>query len=266
MSLGFLQNFGLTRNEVELYELLVRLGEVPAQVILRETKFKRPTVYKSLYSLAKKGLITKRDIKKKIHFRPESPTKLLELADKQYKDLDRARANLQSVLPTLGTEYIQSTEKPVVRVYEGREGIKDIYKDTLIEGQLIYAVESLEEFDPEVWKWANEYYMRARPKMNIHTKVIISSGRRASLHRTRDIQHFRVTKEVPNDKFPFQLEVDVYGDKVAFINYRADHLLGIVVKHPLIAQTMKAWFDLAWEGAEKYSKPAKMKTPLKEYM
>ena len=266
MTLTFLQSFGLTGNEIELYELLVRLGEVPVQVILRETKLKRPTVYKSLYSLAKKDLITKRDLKKKIHFRPESPTKLLELADKQYKELDRARSNLQSALPTLGSEYMQSTEKPVVRIYEGREGLKDIYRDTLKEGKLIYAVESLEGFDDEVWDWANKNYLKVRTKVGVHTKVIVSSGRRASLHRTRDIQHLRISREVPEKSFPFQLEVDVYGDKTAFINYREGHLLGIVIKHPLIAQTMKAWFDLAWEGAEKYSKPAKTKAPLKEYM
>lgn len=29
---------------------------------------------------------------------------------------------------------------------------------------------------------------------------------------------------------------------------------------------MKAWFDLAWEGAQNYSKPANTKEPLKEYM
>lgn len=266
MSLGFLQNFGLTGNEIELYELLIKLGEAPAQVILRETKLKRPTVYKSLYTLSKKGLITKQDIRKKIHFRPESPTKLLELAEKQYKDLDRAKSNLQAVLPMLGSEYIQSTEKPVVRIYEGREGIKDIYKDTLKPGTIIYAVENIETFDDEVWKWANEYYMKVRPKMNVRTKVIISSGRRAKLHRTRDLIHSRTTREVPADKFPFQLEVDVYEDKVAFINYRTDHLLGIVVKHPLIAQTMKAWFDLAWEGTNSYSKPARTEKPEKEYM
>lgn len=242
------------------------MGEVPAQIILRQTKLKRPTVYKSLYSLAKKGLITKHDINRKIHFRPESPTKLLELAESQYKELDRAKENLQSALPILGSEYIQSTEKPVVRLYEGREGIKDIYKDTLKPGATIYAVENIEEFDDEIWQWANEYYMKKRPKMNVHTKVIISSGRRAKTHRTRDVIHFRATKEVPADKFPFQLEVDVYEDKVAFINYRTEHLLGIVVKHPLIAETMKAWFDLAWQGANNYSKPANTQKPEKEYM
>lgn len=257
---------GLTENEILLYELLIKIGESPASRIVRETKLKRPTVYKSLSTLEKKGLITKKDIRKKIHFKPESPEKLLELADEQSKNLDRMRANLQSVLPMLGSEYILSTEKPIVRIYEGREGIKDIYKDTLTEGKTIYAVESLEEFDPEVWKWANEYYMKVRPRKNIHTNVIISSGRRAKLHRTRDRVHFRITKEVPERKFPFKLEVDVYGDKVAFINYRTDHLLGIVVKHPLIAETMKAWFNLAWEGAQKYSKSVDTSKPLKEYM
>ncbi len=266
MSLSFLQSMGLTENEILLYEFLVKIGESPAAIIVRETKLKRPTVYKSLATLEKKGLITKRDIRKKIHFKPESPEKLLELADEQVKELDRTRANLRSVLPMLGSEYLLSTEKPTVRIYEGREGIKDIYKDTLEEGKTIYAVESLEEFDPEIWQWANEYYMKQRPKKNIHTQVIISSGRRAKLHRTRDLQHFRITKEVPKDKFPFQLEVDIYGDKVAFINYRTDHLLGIVIKHPLIAETMKAYFDLAWQGANSYSKPAKTEKPEKEYM
>ncbi|HSX40540.1 MAG TPA: helix-turn-helix domain-containing protein [Candidatus Saccharimonadales bacterium] len=266
MSLAFLQSFGLTANEIEIYELLVKLGEVPAQEIIRKSKIKRPTIYKSLLTLEKKGLITKRDLRKKIHFRPESPTKLLELAENQFRELERARSNLQAAIPVLGSNYVQSTEQPVVRIYEGREGIKNIYKDTLKEKKLIYAVESLEKFDDDVWKWANEWYLPLRPKMNIHTKVIVSSGRRARLHRTRDIKHFRVTREVPEKLFPFQLEVDVYGDKVAFINYRTDHLLGIVVKHPLIAETMKAWFDLAWDGAEKYSKPARTDKPAKEYM
>ena len=128
MSLSFLQSFGLTKNEIELYELLVNLGEVPIQVILRDTKLKRPTVYKSLYSLVKKGLITKRDLKKKIHFRPESPTKLLELAEKQYQELDRAKTNLQSALPMLGSNYIQSTENLWLESTKDEKGLKTFTK------------------------------------------------------------------------------------------------------------------------------------------
>ena len=37
-----------------------------------------------------------------------------------------------------------------------------------------------------------------------------------------------------------------------YINFKkGDALIGIVIHHPLIRQTMKALFDLAWKGAEK---------------
>lgn len=44
MSLPFLQQFGLTETESELYELMLELGEVPVWKIAQETKLKRPTI------------------------------------------------------------------------------------------------------------------------------------------------------------------------------------------------------------------------------
>src|SRR5689334_9424745 len=124
MSLPFLQSFGLTQNEADLYELLLRLGEAPIATILKEAPMKRPTVYKSLYSLEKKGLLTQQDISKKLHFRPEPPDMLLHIAEQQYNELDRAKKDLQATLPGLNSSYILSVEKPIIRIYEGIEGIK----------------------------------------------------------------------------------------------------------------------------------------------
>lgn len=250
MSLQFLQQFSLTQNEADLYEILLRLGEVPVVLLIRESGLKKPTVYKSLYSLEKKGLIAKSDIRKKLHFRPEAPTKLLQLAENQYEKLDRAKTNLQSAMTQLSTLYISSTEKPVVRVYEGVEGIKTIYKDTLAEGKPIYAIEQIEDFNEELWEWATKYYLKERPRRKIHAKVIVVEGKRAAEYRKKDIEQYRTSVIVSPEKFPFENEVDIYGDKVAFMNYRKNEpLLGVVVKHPKIAATMKAWFDLAWDGA-----------------
>jgi hypothetical protein len=51
--------------------------------------------------------------------------------------------------------------------------------------------------------------------------------------------------------------VDIYGDKVAFINYKkGEALIGVVINHPQIAETMRAWFELAWAGAELQQKSA----------
>lgn len=250
MSLSFLQELGFSENEICLYEWLLKLGEVPVVVLIQKTKLKRATVYKSLYSLEEKGLATKKELKRKIHFRPEPPTKLLELAQQQYQNVDRVRLSLESSIPILSSLYTQAVERPIVKIYEGVEGLKEIYLDTLEEGKDIFSVLQTRTTDPQLHKWLTAYYAKKRAKMKIHAKVIIASGGWADEYQKRNRQENRTTLLVPDNLFPFQHEVDIYGDKVAFINYSKDEpLIGVVIKHPKIAATMKAWFDLAWKGA-----------------
>lgn len=252
MSLPFLQTLGLTKNEADLYELLLRLGEAPMASILKEIgDVKRPTLYKSLYSLEKKGLITKKDLNKKIHFRPEPPTHLLSLADEQYNSLDRAKADLKALIPQLTSTYITSVEKPVVTTYEGVEGLKQMYEDTLREGKTIYAALLPSDVDPELLKYLRNNYRKRRAEAGIHAYVIAASNEHAQEYHARDAEFARTSRIVPQEKFPFQHEIDIYGNKVAFINYKAGQpLIGVIINHPSIAITMRALFDLAWEAAE----------------
>lgn len=255
MTLSFLQNLGLTKNELDLYELLLKLGETPAHTIIEQSKLKRPTVYKTLYSLEKKGLVAKREILKKIHFQPSSPSKLLSLTQNQYQNLDKTRKDLQSIMPTLSSLYVLSVEKPIVRMYEGVEGLKEIYQDILKEKKPGFSVLQNEDILPELDEWLINYFTKKRVKAKMPLKVICSGDKGAKKFKENDVLAKRFSKIVPGNLFPFQHEVTIYGDKVAFIHYKKKSaLIGIVIKHPFFAQTMKAWFDLAWEGAEKYQK------------
>src|SRR3989344_3795624 len=123
MSLAFLETIGLTKKEADLYELLLKLGETPANEIIKQSKLKRATTYKTLYSLEKKGLVTHQDSKNKIHFRPEPPDKLMSFADQQHEEFDRAREDLRTLIPELTSSYVLAVEKPIVRFYEGKDGI-----------------------------------------------------------------------------------------------------------------------------------------------
>lgn len=250
MPLPFLETIGLTTNEVNLYELLLRLGEVPAHRLIGESKLKRATAYKSLYSLEKKGLVTKRDIGKTLHFRPEPPTKLLELAEAQYRTLERAKHDVRSLIPQLTSSYILAVEKPVVTTFEGVEGLKQIYEDTLREKQPIYAVLQTEEVEGELFAWLTKTYVKRRAKLGITASVIVASGEFSKQYAENNEKELRETITVSAELFPFQHEVDIYGNKVAFIHFKkGEPLVGIIINHPKVAQTMKAWFDLAWEGA-----------------
>jgi len=247
MSLAFLHQFGLSETEASLYELLLSLGEAPVWKIVQESKLKRPTAYKALYGLEEKGLVTKNDKAKVIHFQPVPPATLLELADKKLQSLERAKDNLKSFLPQLTSSYILSVEKPVVTTFEGVKGLQSIYEDTLAVGKPIHAFLQTHEVDPTMYKWLTTTYIRKRIKKQIPAKVIVSSSKTTQEYSEKDQKELRESKIVSEQEFPFQHEVAIYGNKVAFINYKKDEsLIGIVIDHPAIAQTLKAIFDITW--------------------
>lgn len=247
MSLRNIQHIGLTQTESHLYELLVKLGEVSVSLVIAESKLKRPTVYKALQSLEKKGLVILRDIRKKLHVKPESPTKLQDLVNEQAKKVDEAKSNLAAFLPALIMNYTHSTDRPVVKLYEGLTGIKELYEDTIRTAKPIVAVLQSSEVDPELYHWLTTSYVKKRTKAKIHAKVLVASGPISRKYTEKSKEEYRTTKQVDGKQFPFQHEINVYGDKVAIINFKKDEpLMGILIHHPRIATTMRAWFDLAW--------------------
>src|SRR3989344_4991250 len=108
------ETIGLTKKESDIYELLLSHGEIPVSKIISMTGLKRATVYKSLYGLEQKGLATKKDISKKIHFKPEPPTELSRLAEAKIHEIEQAKHDLRAQLPQLTHRYITSVEKPLV--------------------------------------------------------------------------------------------------------------------------------------------------------
>jgi hypothetical protein len=61
----------------------------------------------------------------------------------------------------------------------------------------------------------------------------------------------RTVKVVDSNKYPIKNEVNVYGNKVAFIqNHKGEPLIGMIIENKIISQTLKAWFDLAWKNSK----------------
>lgn len=242
-----LQTLGLTDKEVLIYSLLLELGEVQASVLIAKTSLKRATVYKALYALVERGLVRQEDKAKKLHFAPLPPENLLKLSDEQFARQERARNDLRSILPTLTSNYILSVEKPVISTFEGVEGLKKIYEDTLKEGKEISAVLQTSDVNEVLFDWLESKYFSQRIKRQIHANVIVASGAWSEEYIKEKNGDFTTTLRVDSKLYPFAHEVDIYGDKIAFINYKKNEkLIGIVIHHPAIALTMRALFDLAW--------------------
>lgn len=256
MALPFLQSIGLSKKEADIYEILLATGEIAVGELIKKSELKRATVYKILSTLEKKGLVTKKDHNKKIHVSPSSPNSLLSIAEKEFDRLERAKMDLQKMLPDLTDQYVLSVERPIVTTFQGVEGLKRIYDDTLLVGKPIFAALTTAQVDPTLFRWVTKTYTKKRIEKKVSVKVIVSSGGWAQEYIKKNTKELRETRLVPNESFPFAHEMDIYGDKVAFIDFRKDGpLIGIIIHHPAIAATMQALWNLAWQGTSSFDVP-----------
>lgn len=253
-NIQLLQTIGLTDKEVQLYTLLLEMGKVQASTLITKTGLKRATVYKSLYSLQDKGLVKQEDITKKLHFTPLPPDNLLKLSDQQFDKQQRAREDLRSILPKLTSEYVLSVEKPIVRFYEGPEGIQQANLEILAEKKEILAyVYADETIDLAMEKFWNTYYrIRLRDKINV--RAIAPDNKASVEYKKRDEKELRTTYLVPKETFPISIEKNIVGNKVAYFSQEQGKLIATIIENKLIADTERAIFEIAWKEAEKYNK------------
>ena len=114
---------GLSERESTVYEALLTHGKMRAQALLALTPYTRTNLYNILDLLVSKGLVEEETDSKVALFKPADPYKLATHIYDQKMRYAEADSLLNSVLPGLTELYKSTTEKPIVRFYEGKEGI-----------------------------------------------------------------------------------------------------------------------------------------------
>ena len=122
--LSLLKEYGLNEKEAEVYLAALELGEATGFQIFKRTKLKKPTVYYILEEIQKKNLVSLTQKGKKKFYIAESPFKIKE----QLKEKLRS---FNDLLPELMSHYNQGHRKTKLKFYEGKEGLKEVYNDTL---------------------------------------------------------------------------------------------------------------------------------------
>ena len=121
---------GLNDNEAIVYETLLNRGQsgiAELQYLLPDIK--RTNLYSVLYSLRDQGIVEQTIKNKKINFKAGHPENLYELISQSEINLSIAKREVSAVLPDLKSLYNLTTSKPLVRYYEGIEGIEKVYRE-----------------------------------------------------------------------------------------------------------------------------------------
>ena len=208
---------GLTDREAEAYLALYNFNEASATQIAKLTKEHRTNIYDTLSSLIKKGLISyniKNNVK---YFHVSNPEKLLDFVEEKEKIA-------KNIIPELRSKLKVDKEKPIVEVYEGKEGFKSILSMILRERQTIYGIGASE-------------------KNKIHAKLLYVKGSKFIDNKMNEI------KFLPNE-FSQPSTIAIFGEYIAIFMW-TEPMTATLTKSKQLSNSFKEYFNLMWKIAKK---------------
>ena len=231
--------FGLNMNQAKTYLALLELGQTGVIPLARKTGIKRTTLYDLLEELEKKQLVARTQKDAKRLFLALDPSNLEKTLEEKREKLEKLMPALKALVNTTGT-------KPVIRYYEGLEGIKEVYRDTLSYNGELLAFVSENILDKLGQEFADEYKEK-RKKANIQVRILVPQKPELQKELATAKEDLRTYRFVSAEKYPFTMELNIYGNKIALMSFQEE--LGIIIESNEIAQNLRYLFELAWNGA-----------------
>ena len=238
-----LAEFGLTEKEARVYISLLSGSEMTADQLAKEADMNRSTTYLQIKSLQQKGLVSEYKLGKKTLFASESPSNLERLLQSKLEQIEQQRQEIRNVVPELLKLYGSATDRPTVRIFEGKEGMTSMRNEILEEQpKLILAVTSIEQMRRIYSPTELQQFTDRREKLGIDTKVFyLTSEAEKAL---TPFKHQKL-KEVTKDQLPFGSDIYIYNDSVSFAS-TAGGVVGVTIVNRDIAETCRAMFEAVW--------------------
>jgi sugar-specific transcriptional regulator TrmB len=241
-----LSELGLSEEEAIVYLAVLELGGAFASTIARKAGISRVNCYYILDNLRKTGLITcnlKRNIK---FFVAEPPQVLVNQMEERY---ERAK----KVLPHLLAVTNIHAFKPVIRSYEGLEGIKAIFDQTLQAKSEVLGYTNLEALGNLLPEYLPSYTQKL-VKRKIKTRLLSPSTDKArgfieKFYPAAYPEELVEILFVNPKEFGFETQIAIYDHFVAIMSLNPNELIGVLIESPVYARTQRAVFNLSWLGA-----------------
>ena len=241
-----LEKFGLSHKEAKVYISLLELGTSIVSDVAKKAQINRSTAYVLLETLAKNGLVSISERKKVRLYTPASPERLVQLLEESVKKYTELVGVAHNILPELKSIYSGVGPKPRVQFFEGPEGIKTAYEDTLNSGETIRAYASIESMHETLPDYFPEYYKRRSAK-NIKIRAIFPDTAEARERIKYNKEEAREALLVPKEKYAFSPEINIYDNKVVFMSWLEKFAL--IIESEELADALKKAFELSWQEA-----------------
>lgn len=245
-----LLQLGLSEKEAAVYLALLSLGKGTVTSITRKAGINRTTGYDILNALATKGIVSISGKEPKQEYSSESPEHILQYLKRKQARLETQLRSAAEFIPELKTIH-NVKSRPKVRFYEGVEGLKEVYEDTLTSHEDLRSLAMVDQAENTLENYFPKYYQRRAGK-NIAIRAIFTDSEGARNLKKKDGIEKRTSLIIPTNDFDLKPEINVYDDKVMIASW--SEKLGIIIQSKEVANALKQLFELAWREAERLDK------------
>lgn len=249
--LAFLEDFGLSDIESDLYMGLLETGPNTVLGISKHTGIKRTTAHVNIENLIEKGLVaqTQKGSRRKILAEP--PSKLKYILEQEKAEIEELESKLDSVKDILEETLPEVSEKTdvTVKYYEGKENVMSVYLESM-EADKVHSFASLKKYYQvfpdtlDLWEEALE-----KNKKREVWDILVESDIDKKIGESNEYDRYHV-KFLPSTNifsgFDFA-DYIMFDDKVAIIELDPDKPVATVIRSKDMAMSLMALHRTMWQ-------------------
>ncbi len=244
-----LKNFGLSEKESKIYLALLELEMATVFEVAKQSGINRSSAYVVLEALKKKGFVGISDDKKVRKYIAASPETLLHAAKAAAKKQEDTKEGIESILPELKALHKSTKHRPIVKIFEGESGAREVYWDVLsTKTKKIKVFANPDNIFKRIPDFLDYDKERSEKKIKMFaispaTKGVVNIYKYTPPHQPYE------AALIPESKFKFTSDIGIYENKVSFVS--PEDNFGIIIESQEIADMLGNSFDLAWEEAKR---------------
>lgn len=247
-----LKRLDFSSKEIDVYLTALKLGSASFAELAKFAGTKRSTTYEILEKLKERGLVSFSRKKSKKIFVVEDPEKILRFIEQEKEEVLKKEEDVKNILPKLKALTKKDTTIPLIKYYEGKEGVWNIVEDLVRSKEENWIIATGKIYDILGLKQFTKRIVLKRRQSGVKLNII-ADHHPGNIKGYKANEYFREYRFLPGT-IDLNSTVYVYDNKVALIFFK-EPLSGIIIENKELFLVFRFMFDSLWKELEGKNMP-----------
>lgn len=245
-----LKKFSFSENEAIVYLAIFQLGNTQVGNIIQFTALPRATVYDTIDRLVKGWYLFRSEKYNITQYGASDPNIFLSRIHSSIDELEQKSRLFENNISNIVKLKQSFFRLPIIRTYEGFEGIREVLDESLEAKETIYAYVNIDAMKQTVNDIV-QIYVKKRVQKKVKARWLVLKTQEAERIMARYDASCTEFRWFPETSIPhFDLELSVYDGKVVYMTYRDTMPIAVVVEDIDIYRLHRATFEALWSQSE----------------